>query len=63
MSKITLNPEALLVESFEPAPGPGDAPAAWTEWDCGTYDCLLTGNYWAYTCGADVTCQYYNCDD
>ncbi|HST61060.1 MAG TPA: hypothetical protein VLK84_20315 [Longimicrobium sp.] len=60
MSKITLRVDTLAVESFEPAPGPGDVPGAWTDLDCGTHG-QLTAN-WAYTCGADITCQYYNCD-
>jgi hypothetical protein len=66
MSKITLSLDTLQVESFEPEPGSGDVPNLWTEWECGTYGAAncqpLTGN-WAYTCGADITCQYYNCDN
>jgi hypothetical protein len=62
MSKITLRLDTLAVESFEPQPGAGDVPSAWTEWDCGTYDCQPSANFWAYTCGHDITCNLYNCD-
>jgi hypothetical protein len=66
MSKITLRLDTLQVESFETVPGSGSAPAAWTEWECGTYgqaNCHpLTGHVLNYTCGGDPSCQYYECD-
>lgn len=62
MSKITLNPEALIVESFEPAPEASDVTAAWTALECGTYDGQLTVHVWVYSCGYDISCQRYNCD-
>lgn len=61
MRKTKLSLDTLVVESFEPEPGSGDVPGAWTDVDCGTHG-VLTANFWAYTCGADITCQYYNCD-
>jgi hypothetical protein len=66
MRKTKLSLDTLQVETFEPEPGAGDVPGAWTEWECGTYgqaNCQPLTFQLNHTCGADITCQYYNCDD